>query len=35
MELYTWRENAAWAAHGVLFVDNKLRIEAPEYAFYE
>ena len=28
-------ENAAWAAPGVLHVDNKLRIDAPEYAFYE
>ncbi len=28
-------ENAAWAAPGVLHVDSKLRIDAPEYAFYE
>ena len=28
-------ENAAWAAPGVMHVDSKLVIEAPEYAFYE
>ncbi|MEQ7801952.1 BON domain-containing protein [Pedobacter sp. ASV1-7] len=28
-------ENAAWAAPGVLHVDSKLEIDAPEYAFYE
>jgi osmotically-inducible protein OsmY len=28
-------ENAAWAAPGVLHVDNRIRIDAPEYAFYE
>ncbi|MEQ7801945.1 BON domain-containing protein [Pedobacter sp. ASV1-7] len=28
-------EDAAWAAPGVLHVDNKLEIEEPEYIFYE
>lgn len=28
-------ENTAWAAPVVLHVDSKLRIDAPEYAFYE
>jgi len=28
-------EDAAWAAPGVLTVENKLEIEEPEYAFYE
>lgn len=28
-------ENAAWAAPGVLHVDSKIIIDAPEYAFYE
>lgn len=28
-------ENAAWAAPGVLHVDNKLIIDLPEYVFYE
>ncbi|WGQ09818.1 BON domain-containing protein [Pedobacter gandavensis] len=28
-------ENAAWSAPGVLDVDSRLRLDAPEYAFYE